>query len=65
MQGKTRERWQELCEQAANEQDAAKMLQIVEEINRLLAAKYDRISYKDGVTPKTSNNSKKTDAALS
>jgi len=65
MQGKTRERWQELCEQAANEQDAAKMLQVVEEINRLLAAKYDRINHKYGVPPKTSNNSKKTDAALS
>ena len=36
MQGKTRERWQELCEQAANEQDPKKMLEFVEEINRLL-----------------------------
>jgi hypothetical protein len=32
MQGKTRERWQELCEQAANEQDPMKMLELVEEI---------------------------------
>jgi hypothetical protein len=46
MQGKTRERWQELCEQAANEQDPAKMLAIVEEINRLLSVKYDRLSHK-------------------
>ena len=44
MQGKTRERWQELCEQAANEKDPTKMLEIVEEINRLLAVKYDRLN---------------------
>ncbi|MGC1630043.1 MAG: hypothetical protein WA735_24530 [Candidatus Acidiferrales bacterium] len=57
MQGKTRERWEELCEQAANEQDPAKMLEIVAEINRLLGAKYDRVSQKDGATSKTSNDS--------
>jgi hypothetical protein len=45
MQGKTRERWQELCEQAANEQDPTKMLELIEEIDRLLAAKYDRVSH--------------------
>ena len=54
MQGKTRERWQELCEQAAKEQDPSKMLEIVEEINRLLAVKYDRISHSNGAPPKTS-----------
>jgi hypothetical protein len=42
MHGTTRERWQELCEQAANEQDPAKMLELVEEMNRLLDAKYNR-----------------------
>jgi DnaJ-domain-containing protein 1 len=57
MQGKTRERWQELCEQAANEQNPTKMLQIVEEINRLLAVKYDRLSHQDGAPPKTSKDS--------
>jgi DnaJ-domain-containing protein 1 len=57
MQGKARERWQELCEQAANEQDPAKMLQIVEEINRLLAVKYDRLSRQDGAPPRTSKDS--------
>ena len=57
MQGKTKERWQELCEQAAQEQDPAKMLEIVEEINRLLAVKYDRLSHADGVPPKTPKDS--------
>jgi hypothetical protein len=57
MQGKTRERWQELCEQAANEQDPKRMLEIVEEINRLLAAKYDRISHVNGAPPKTPKDS--------
>ncbi len=57
MQGKTRERWEELCEQAANEQDPAKMLEIVAEINRLLDAKYDRINQKDGAPPKSANGS--------
>jgi hypothetical protein len=36
MQSKIRERWQDLCELAANEQDPFKMLELVEEINRLL-----------------------------
>lgn len=57
MQGKTRERWEELCEQAANERDPAKMLEIVAEINRLLDAKYDRINHKDWAPPKTSSDS--------
>jgi hypothetical protein len=47
MQGKTRERWQKLCERAANEQDPRKILELVEEINRLLAFKYDRRAAKD------------------
>jgi hypothetical protein len=57
MQGKTRERWQELCKQAANEQNPTKMLEIVEEINRLLAVKYDRLSHQDSASPKTSKDS--------
>jgi len=46
MQGPTRERWEELCEQAANEQDSDKLLELVKEINRLLAEKQDRLSNK-------------------
>ncbi len=39
MQGARRERWQELCEQAANEQDFMKLAVLIEEINRLLHEK--------------------------
>ena len=57
MQSKNRERWQELCEQAPNEQDPKKMLELVEEINRLLAVKYDRLSHADDIPPETSKES--------
>ena len=43
MQGKNQKRWQELCAQAAVEQDPAKLLELVKEINRLLAEKQDRL----------------------
>ena len=38
-----RERWMELAELAATEQDPAKMIELVREINRLLAEKQDRL----------------------
>jgi hypothetical protein len=43
MQGETGERWRKLCEQAAIEQDPQKLLQLTEEINRLLEAKEERL----------------------
>jgi hypothetical protein len=43
MQGKTKERWQELCEQAANEQDSRKLAELVKEIDRLLSEKQERL----------------------
>ena len=57
MQGETKERWQELCQLAAQEQDPTKMLELVEEINRLLGVKYDRLSHTDGAPPKTPKDS--------
>jgi len=36
MQGKAKEQWIELCEQAAVEQDAERLLVLVSEINRML-----------------------------
>lgn len=57
MRAEMRERWQELCEQAANEKDPAKMLEIVEELNRVLDAKYNHTNHTDGAPPKTSNDS--------
>jgi len=44
MQGEVRERWMALCEQAAKEQDPAKLLELVTEINRLLEEKQDRLN---------------------
>jgi hypothetical protein len=44
VQDAPKERWQNLCEQAANEQDPQKLLELVREINRLLAEKSNRFS---------------------
>jgi len=39
-----REKWMDLCEKASTEQDPAKLLALVEEINRLLEAKQQRLN---------------------
>ena len=44
MQGPTRERWEQLCEQAAKEQDPTKLNELVTEIHRLLEEKEQRLS---------------------
>lgn len=46
MQGETRERWQKLCEQAANEQDPQKLMALIREINTLLEEKENRLQYR-------------------
>jgi len=38
-----RERWMQLCEQTANEQDAEKLMKLITEINLLLEAKQKRV----------------------
>jgi hypothetical protein len=43
MQGEKRERWMELCAQAANEQDGEKLLELVKQINDLLEEKEHRL----------------------
>jgi hypothetical protein len=43
MQGETGEHWKELCAQAAVEQDPQKLLELTQEINRLLEAKEQRL----------------------
>ena len=43
MQGVNKERWLELCAQAAVEQDPARMLELVKEINDLLEEKERRL----------------------
>ena len=48
---RTEERWRQLCAQAAVEQDPRKLMELVREITRLLAEKYDRA--KDEEIPHT------------
>jgi hypothetical protein len=43
MQGPKRERWEELCRQAAEEQDPKRLLELTLEINRLLLEEEDRL----------------------
>ena len=43
MKGEKRERWMQLCEQAANEQDADKLMELIREIDALLQEKEDRL----------------------
>jgi hypothetical protein len=43
MQGAKRERWMELCERAAVEQDPKKLLELVTQINELLREKEQRL----------------------
>ncbi len=52
MQGPQKERWMELCAQAAVEKNPDKMLELVREINRLLEEKERRL----GITPPPSSN---------
>jgi hypothetical protein len=51
MQGENRERWLELCLQAANEQDEKKFMALIQQINRLLDKKEERLrdQKKDGL----------------
>ena len=43
MQDETRERWRELYEQAAAEEDSRKLVQLVQEINDLFEEKQARL----------------------
>ena len=43
MQGTTAEKWRSLCEQAAIEQDPDKLLELANEISRLLEEKEQRL----------------------
>jgi hypothetical protein len=46
----TSEHWKELCAQAAVEQDPARLIELVQEINRLLAEKDPRQPFAKGIT---------------
>jgi hypothetical protein len=43
MKGEKKERWMELCEQAADEQDGEKFSALIREIDRILQEKEDSI----------------------
>jgi hypothetical protein len=43
LKGERKEYWMHLCEQAANEQDPDKLMELVKEINRLLEEKELRL----------------------
>jgi hypothetical protein len=43
MKGRTKERWEDLCRLAAEEQDPKRLLELTAEINRLLQEKEDRL----------------------
>jgi hypothetical protein len=51
MQGDKKERWQELCALAADEQNPEKLLELVIEINKLLAEKEDRLKQQQSKKP--------------
>jgi hypothetical protein len=51
MKGPTKERWQALCEMAAEEQDVEKLLKLVTEIDRLLAEKQERLLHERKADP--------------
>ena len=51
-------RWEELCKQASVESDPKKLLQLVTEINRLLAEKQSRLESHGDQFPKPEEETK-------
>jgi len=51
LKGEIGERWRKLCEQAAVEEDPHKLLELVSEINRLLAEKEERVQQQEREEP--------------
>jgi predicted Zn-dependent protease len=48
LKGQKRERWEELCKQAADEQDPEKLIDLIQEINQLLDEKEQRLKQQKG-----------------
>jgi len=55
MQGETRERWEKLCQLAADEQNPEELLRLVTEINRLLGEKEERLKLQQKQSNKAEN----------
>lgn len=53
MVGDEKERWMHLCELAAKEQDPAKLMALVAEINSILESKEQRLKTRDSATEPT------------
>ena len=47
MHEQSKERWMELCEQASKEQDPAKLMSLVDEINRLLEQRDQKLKIRE------------------
>jgi hypothetical protein len=43
VQGETKERWVDVCEQAATEQDPERLMMLIKELNDLLTQKQERL----------------------
>jgi hypothetical protein len=56
MIAKQKEKWMELCELAANEQDANKLMALITEINRLLEEKEQRPDISNPDSPQGPNS---------
>jgi hypothetical protein len=56
MEGKNTERWMELCEQAAKEQDPHKLSELVRQISQILEEKEQRL--KGGSRPDAAGQTK-------
>ena len=54
MQGETEQHWRKLCEQAVVEQDPNELIRLVEEINRVLGDKEERLLREQQGTKKQS-----------
>jgi hypothetical protein len=55
MKGEKKEQWMLICEKAATEQDPAKLLALIKEINRLLDEKHQRITSAESPQPTTTS----------
>ena len=51
LKGEKRERWMQLCEQAANEQDPEKLMVLIREIDILLQEKESRLRRQPRMQP--------------
>jgi hypothetical protein len=64
MQGETRERWVELCEQAAVEQDHDRLLELIREISALLDEKEVRLQAASAKPIETKKLNLKADGSI-